>query len=236
MQEIKNKSSIWKENEDPFKKLPNKYKLSQFKAANIDLLKNLFTNPIRAMEFPLIIYFTLFITTLCLFSVLHSLLVILTSNFEYYEAITFFTGCLRIFLSTIIAILIATPGIILLWVLTPDITFNSTFKRFIFYYESVVLFSFLSELFFSKLIIDSSMKIQPIVIFLAGMIAVKTLQESLKNQPNIQITGLLIIGILVFSYLQAFLIVDELVPYYLQDNIDSPITILIKAIFKGLFS
>jgi hypothetical protein len=122
-----------------------------------------------------------------------------------------------------------------MWVVTPEISFSSTFKRFLFYYESVVLFSLLGELFFSKLIIDSSMKLQPFVVIFAGMLAIKTLHQSLENQPNIQIARVLIVGILIFSYLQAFLIVDELIPYHLQDNIESPFTILIKTIFSTIF-
>lgn len=225
----------WKEEEEFFKEFPKKYKVTQFRSANIDLLKSLFTDPARAMDFPLTIYFSLFITTLFFFSLIHSILVVLTEHFSLYEFSTLVTGCTRIFLSTTIAIMIATPGVILMWVLTPEISFVSSFKRFLFYYESVILFSLLSELFFSKFIIDSSMKIQPLIIVFAGSIAVKTLHQSLRNQPNIQITGILIVGILVFSYLQAFLIIDELIPYHLQDNIDSPITIFIKELFKIIF-
>jgi len=163
------------------------------------------------------------------------MLVILTAEFVSYEFITFATGILRIFSATLIAILIATPGVVLLWVVTPQISFVSTYKRFLFYYETVILFSLLGEIFFCKFIIDSSMKIQPLVIILAGALAINSLQKGLETGPNIQLTRFLIIGILLFSYLQAFLIVDDLIPYYLQDNIDSPITIFIRRIFEILF-
>ena len=225
----------WNEEEKFFKELPNKYKLYQFRTANLDLLKSFFTDPARAMEFPLIIYISLFVLTLGLFSTVHSTLVVLTQAASLSMFSPFITGCLRTLLSTAVAIMIATPGVVLMWVLTPKISFISTFKRFIFYYESVLLFSLLSELFFSKFIIDSSMKIQPLIILLAGSIAVKTLHQSLKGQPNIQITAFLIIGILVFSYIQSFLIVDGLLPYELQDNIDSPVTIFIKELFRMIF-
>jgi hypothetical protein len=224
----------WKESHFTYK-FPKKYKLNQFRSANIDLLKNLFTAPNRAMNFSITIYFSLFITTLLFFSVIHSSLVILTSNFKYYEFSTFITGCTRIFLSTFVALLIAIPGIILLWVITPEISFISTLKRFLFYYESVILFSLLGELFFCKLIIDSSMKLQPFVVLLAGILAIKTLHQSLRNQPNIQIARVLIVGILIISYLQAFLIIDDLIPYHLQDNIESPFIIFIKTIFYNIF-
>jgi hypothetical protein len=225
----------WKESTFHFQNFPRKYRIYQFKSANIDLLKSLFTAPNRAMEFSIFIYLSLFILTLFCFSIVHSTLVILTSKFELYELTTFITGCTRIFLSTSTAILIAIPGVILMWVITPEISFSSTFKRFLFYYESVILFSLLGELFFSKLIIDSAMKLQPFVVILAGVLAIKTLHQSLENQPNIQIARVLIVGILIFSYLQAFLIVDELIPYHIQDNIESPFTILIKTIFNIIF-
>jgi hypothetical protein len=225
----------WKESTFHFQNFPRKYRIYQFKSANIDLLKSLFTAPNRAMEFSIFIYLSLFILTLFCFSIVHSTLVILTSKFEFYELTTFITGCTRIFLSTSTAILIAIPGVILMWVITPEISFSSTFKRFLFYYESVILFSLLGELFFSKLIIDSAMKLQPFVVILAGVLAIKTLHQSLENQPNIQIARVLIVGILIFSYLQAFLIVDELIPYHIQDNIESPFTILIKTIFNIIF-
>ena len=75
------------------------------------------------------------------------------------------------------------------------------------------------------------MKIQPLIVFMAGTLAIKTLHDSLAEQPNIQITRMFIVGILIFSYLQSFLIVDGLIEYHLQDNIDSPVTIFIKNLF-----
>ncbi len=233
--QIVKKEETWVEERSPQKVYPETYRIRDVWTANVDLLKNLLTNPKRAMEFPFWIYLTLFLSTLTIFSTFHSSLVILTSEFVSYELITFATGMIRIFSATIIAILIAIPGVVLLWVVTPQISFVSTFKRFLFYYETVILFSLLGEIFFCKFIIDSSMKIQPLVIILAGALAINSLQKGLENEPNIQLTRFLIIGILLFSYLQAFLIVDDLIPYYLQDNIDSPITIFIKRIFEILF-
>ena len=235
MQIVKNEEEAWTEERIPKKIFPEKYTIRDVWGANMDLLKNLLTNPKRAMEFPFWVYMTLFLSTLAIFSTFHSMLVILTAQFVSYEFATFITGISRIFSATIIAILIATPGVVLLWVVTPQISFVSTFKRFLFYYETVILFSLLGEIFFCKFIIDSSMKIQPFIIILAGFIAVNSLQKGLENEPNIQLTRILIIGILLFSYIQAFLIVDELIPYYLQDNIDSPITKLIRTIFEILF-
>ncbi len=234
MQNITNDEKIWAEECVP-KVFPETYTIRDTGTANIDLLKNLLTNPKRAMEFPFWIYMTLFLSTLAIFSTFHSTLVILTAEFVSYELVTFATGILRIFGATIIAILIAIPGVVLLWVITPQISFVSTFKRFLFYYETVILFSLLGEIFFCKFIIDSNMKLQPLVIILAGAIAINSLQKGLDNEPNIQLTRILIIGILLFSYIQAFLIVDDLIPYYLQDNIDSPITIVIKRLFEVLF-
>ncbi|OLS21470.1 MAG: hypothetical protein HeimC3_35360 [Candidatus Heimdallarchaeota archaeon LC_3] len=236
MQESATTQKEWKEVNYNYEIHPKKYSLHQSGLAVIDLLKSLFTKPYRAMEFPLFVYFKLFMITLIGFSCIHSILVILTANFSNYEFLTFLTGCTRIFLSTSIALVIATPGIVLLWVITPEISFNSTFKRFLLYYESVILFSLLGELFFSKFIIDSSMKIQPLIVFMAGTLAIKTLHDSLAEQPNIQITRMFIVGILIFSYLQSFLIVDGLIEYHLQDNIDSPVTIFIKNLFGWIFN
>ncbi|MFX0207667.1 MAG: hypothetical protein ACFFDT_16890 [Candidatus Hodarchaeota archaeon] len=233
--QIVKKEEAWDEENPPQKVYPDTYTIRDLWTANVDLLKNLLTNPKRAMEFPFWIYLTLFLSTLIIFSTFHSTLVILTSEFASYELITFVTGVIRIFSANVIAILIAIPGVVLLWVITPQISFVSTFKRFLFYYETVILFSLLGEIFFCKFIIDSSMKIQPLVIILAGALAINSLQKGLENEPNIQLTRFLIIGILLFSYLQAFLIVDDLIPYYLQDNINSPITIFIKRIFEILF-
>ncbi len=234
MQIMTDDEEIWTEERVP-KVFPETYTIRDAGTANIDLLKNLLTNPKRAMEFPFWVYMTLFLSTLTIFSTFHSTLVILTAEFVSYELVTFATGILRIFGATIIATLIAIPGVVLLWVITPQISFVSTFKRFLFYYETVVLFSLLGEVFFCKFIIDSNMKLQPFIIILAGAIAINSLQKGLDNEPNIQLTRILIIGILLLSYIQAFLIVDDLIPYYLQDNIDSPITIVIKRLFEALF-
>jgi hypothetical protein len=235
MQKVVNNDQIWTEESFNTDLFPQKYRIHHMWSANTDLLKNLLTNPKRAMEFPFWVFLTLFISTLTIFSIVHSLLVMLTANFVSYEVKTFLTGMIRIFGSTIVAIFIATPGVVMMWVITPQISFTSAFKRFLFYYETVILFSLLGELFFSKFIIDSSMKLQPFVIIFAGSIAVNTLHRALENEPNIQITRLFIVGILCFSYIQAFLIIDELIPYYLQDNIDSPITIYIKQFFQTIF-
>jgi hypothetical protein len=79
------------------------------------------------------------------------------------------------------------------------------------------------------------MKLQPFVVLLAGSVAIHLLQKALGHKENIHITRILIVGILTLSYLQSFLIVDGLIPYHLQDKIDSPITKFIRAIFSLLF-
>lgn len=229
-------SEIWTEETFIPKKFPEKYRFYQSITASIDLLKALLTEPGRAMAFPMWVYITLFLSTLGIFSLFHSGLVILTANFENIEATTFLTGVLRIFSSTLVAVIIAIPGVVLMWVITPQITFKSTFKRFLFYYQTVLFFSLLGEVFLSKFIIDSSMKLQPIVVILAGSVAIHLLQKALGDEENIHITRMLIVGILTLSYLQSFLIIDGLIPYPFQDNIDSPITQFIREIFSLLFS
>lgn len=47
----------------------------------------------------------------------------------------YLTGTLRIFSATMLALAIAFPGIVMLWVITPELSFKSAFKRFLFYYE-----------------------------------------------------------------------------------------------------
>jgi len=228
-------SEIWTEETFNPKRFPEKYRFYQSIAASIDLLKALLTEPGRAMAFPMWVYITLFLSTLGIFSLFHSGLVILTANFESIEVTTFLTGVLRIFSSTLVAVIIAVPGVVLMWVITPQITFKSTFKRFLFYYQTVLFFSLLGEVFLSKFIIDSSMKLQPIVVILAGSVAIHLLQKALGDEENIHITRMLIVGILTLSYLQSFLIIDGLIPYPFQDNIDSPITQFIREIFSLLF-
>lgn len=230
-----NKSTLHETQDELVHKLnPRSYALTDLWSANVDLLKTLLTNPNRAMKFPIWTYATLFITTLAIFSLIHSSMVILTEEFSSYELITFLTGVFRIFGSTIVAVLIAVPGVVFLWVLTPNQSFLDTFKRFILYYETVVLFSLLGELFFCKFIIESSMKLQPFVILITSVMAIQVLKNSLEDEPTIQITNLFIVGILSLSYLQAFLIIDGLLPYHLQDNINSPIVVLLKAFFSIL--
>ena len=227
---------IWQENSVDQLMFPKYYRIGQVGKANVDLLKTLLTNPQRAIYFPFWIYGTLFLFTLTIFSLVHSTLVILTANFSHYESSTFLTGVIRNFSSTMIALFIAIPGVILMWVITPNISFTSTLKRFLFYYQTVLLFSLLGEIFFCKFIIDSSMKLQPFIVVLAGGLAVYMLQKSLAKEPNIRITKFLIVGILCLSYLQAFMIVDSFIPYYLQDNINSPLTIFNKKIFEIIIS
>ena len=232
---LESKSPPWDEDILENKITPEAYLYKDAIPAMLDLLKSILTNPMRAMQFPLWIYFSLFLVTLTAFSSIHSILVIMTAHFVTREVSTFLTGMSRIFSATIIAILIALPGVVMLWVMTPRLTFESTFKRFLLYYQTVILFSLLGELFFAKFIIDSSMKLQPLVILLAGTLAIHTLQRALEYEPNIKITRTLIVAILTLSYLQAFLIVDSLIPYYLQDNIDSPFTQIIRQLFHMLF-
>ncbi|MHA1971359.1 MAG: hypothetical protein ACTSW1_00115 [Candidatus Hodarchaeales archaeon] len=229
-------NEIWTEDNYNTKIYPEKYQFYQLISASIDLLKALLTEPARAMNFPMWVFMTLFITTLGVFSFFHSILVILTANFENIETITFLTGMVRIFCSTLVAVMIAVPGVVLMWVITPKLSFKSTFKRFLFYYQTVLLFSLLGELFLSKFIIDSSMKLQPFVVILAGSVAIHLLQKALGQEKNIYITRFLIVGILTLSYLQSFLIIDGLIPYPLQDNIDSPITKFLRKIFAILFN
>lgn len=216
--------------------IPSSYTFRRdLRSATIDLLKSFLTKPKRAMNFPFWVYIVLFISTLAFFSVIHSLLVIISAETNQYQFALYVRGTIRIFSATLLAIAIALPGIVMLWVITPELTFKSTFKRFLFYYESVVLFSLLGELFFCKFIIDSNMKIQPLIVLGAGFFAVNMLNNALADEQNIKIKRALIIGILVFSYLQAFLIIDGLIPYSLKDNIDSPITIFIRSFFKIFF-
>ncbi len=79
------------------------------------------------------------------------------------------------------------------------------------------------------------MKLQPLIVIGAGAFAVNSLNNALKEEKNIQIKRVFIVGILVFSYLQSFLIINSLIPYALNDNIDSPITALIRQLFSYLF-
>jgi hypothetical protein len=236
--ELKDESKPWVE--DVIKtesQLPSSYVLRKdFRVATIDLLKSFLTKPKRAMDFPFWAYIILFISTLALFSIIHSLLVFISAETNQYQFKLYVTGTLRIFSATMLALGIALPGVVMLWVITPELTFKSTFKRFLFYYESVVLFSLLGELFFCKFIIDSNMKIQPLIVMGAGAFAVNMLNNALAEEKNIQIKRMFIISILVFSYLQSFLIIDGILPYAINDNIDSPITEFIRAIFSSIFS
>ena len=236
MSNIESNEVVWQEQNTDQLMFPKYYRIGQIGRANIDLLKTLLTNPQRAIYFPFWVYTTLFLFTLTTFSFIHTILVILTAEFSHYELTTFLTGVVRNFSSTVVALFIAIPGVILMWVITPTISFTSTLKRFLFYYQTVLLFSLLGEIFFCKLIIDSSMKLQPFVVIIAGSLAVYSLQKSLTKEPNIRITKFLIVGILCLSYLQAFMIVDSYIPYYLQDNINSPVTIFIEKIFEIIFS
>ena len=239
---ITNKDSMeeskpWTENEKSLNsQLPSSYILRKdLRVATFDLLKSFLTKPKRAMEFPFWVYVILFGSTLVLFSVIHSLLVIVSAETNQYQLSLYLTGTTRIFSATLLALIIAQPGIVMLWVVTPELTFKSTFKRFLFYYESVVLFSLLGELFFCKFIIDSQMKVQPLIVIGAGAFAVNMLNNALANEENIKIKRIFIVSILVFSYLQSFLIIDGLLPYSLKDNIDSPITVFIRSIFSSFF-
>ena len=234
----KTEETIWEEEKEVvYYQKPSSYIFKRdFRTATIDLLKSFLTKPKRAMEFPFWAYVLLFVVTLALFSVIHSLEVFFSAKSNIYSLKVYFTGTIRIFSATMLALVIALPGIIMLWVITPELTFKSAFKRFIFYYESVILFSLLGELFFCKFIIDSHMKLQPLIVIGAGAFAVNTLNNALAEEKNIQIKRTVIVAILVFSYLQAFLIIDNLLPYALKDNIDSPITMFIRKLFSTLFN
>lgn len=234
----KTEQNIWKEDKNiSYFQKPESYIFRRdFRSATIDLLKSFLTKPKRAMDFPFWVYIILFISTLGLFSVVHSLEVFFSAEANTYQIKVYLTGTLRIFSATLLALAIALPGIIMLWVITPELTFKSTFKRFLFYYESVILFSLLGELFFCKFIIDSHMKLQPVIVIGAGAFAVNMLNNALAEEKNIRIKRIVIVAILVFSYLQSFLIIDGLLPYALKDNIDSPITQFIRYIFSSLFN
>ncbi len=234
----KTEQKIWKEEKElSYYQKPESYIFRRdFRIATVDLLKSFLTKPKRAMEFPFWAYILLFIGTLALFSVIHSLEVFFSAEVNTYQVKVYVTGTIRIFSATLLALAIALPGIIMLWVITPELTFKSTFKRFLFYYESVVLFSLLGELFFCKFIIDSHMKLQPLIVIGAGAFAVNMLNNALAEEKNIRIKRMVIVAILVFSYLQSFLIIDGLLPYALNDNIDSPITKFLRYIFTSLFN
>ncbi|MFW9992346.1 MAG: hypothetical protein ACFFD4_09890 [Candidatus Odinarchaeota archaeon] len=214
---------------------PSEYRRDQLLAANADLLKSLLTTPRRAMGFSLTIFLTLFFSTLVIFSMVHALLLLLTGNFTGQEAVAAFIVFMRIFGSSLVALAIAIPGVVFLWVITPEITFIATFKRLMLYYEAVLFFSLLGELFFCKFIIESMMKLQPFIVIMAGTFAVTVLHRALEDEPRIQITRSFIIGILTTSYVQAFLIIDDLLPYHAQDNINSPVTILLRELFRVIF-
>ncbi|MHA2295250.1 MAG: hypothetical protein ACXAEU_05470 [Candidatus Hodarchaeales archaeon] len=214
---------------------PSDYRYDQYLVANTDLLKSLLTKPRRAMGFPVWTFLTLFFMTLSFFSIVHALLLLLTGNFAGQEIVAIIMVFTRIFSSSVVALAIAMPGVVFLWVITPEITFTATFKRLMLYYEAVLFFSLLGELFFCKFIIESMMKVQPFIVLAAGSFAVTVLHRALTDEPRIQITRSFIIGILTISYTQAFLIIDDLLPYHAQDNINSPLTIFLRMLFTMLF-
>ena len=105
----KTENLIWEEEKDNlyFQK-PQSYVLRKdLRNATIDLLKSFLTKPKRAMDFPFWAYVLLFVGTLGIFSVIHSLEVFFSAESSIYSIKVYFTGTIRIFSATMLALIIA---------------------------------------------------------------------------------------------------------------------------------
>lgn len=73
------------EKEIAFFQKPSSYVFRKdLRTATLDLLKSFLTVPKRAMEFPFWVYVTLFVSTLALFSIIHSLEVFFSAETNIY--------------------------------------------------------------------------------------------------------------------------------------------------------
>ncbi len=199
------------------------------------LMKNLMTHPSKAIQIELWVYFVLFFEILITYALIHAGITSLSWNFKGNELNTYIVAFLRVILSSSIALILGTAGASFYWFIRENLTFADSLKRLMFYYISVIIISLLGEVFLARIILESELKLQPFVIIAAGGLAVLLLQQAMQEDSQIGLSLPIIVFILCLSYIQGYMIANDLIPYSNQENIESPITIFLKNLFTKLF-
>ncbi|MFX1514059.1 MAG: hypothetical protein ACFFCQ_15880 [Promethearchaeota archaeon] len=212
---------------------------SQARVNVISLLESLVPHPKDAFQHSIRTFIQTFLVVTICYAFVHSSIMGFGANavegLKGYEVETFSISFIRILLSSIGALILSTAGVCFLWFITAELTFEGAFKRFMFYYITVVLLCLLGELFLCRIIIESNTKLQPFVALSAGTSAIILLNRALEEDEQIRISLPMITFILALSYLQSYMLVDDVFGYYNQAEIESPLFQYIRKFFKMIF-
>jgi hypothetical protein len=199
------------------------------------LMKNMVTHPAKAIKVELWTFFLLFLVVLTAYATIHAIITSLSWNFKGDELETFRLAFLRIFLTSSVALALGIAGATFFWFVTEDLTFADSLKRLMFFYTSIIIITLLGEVFLCKIILESDLKLQPFVVMGAGALAIVLLHRAMAEDAQASFSLPIIVFILLLSYVQGYMIIDDLLPYTNQENIESPITALLHRIFERFF-
>ncbi|MFQ5976665.1 MAG: hypothetical protein ACE5OZ_00885 [Candidatus Heimdallarchaeota archaeon] len=199
------------------------------------LMKNMVTHPSRAIKVELWTYFVLFLMVLLGYATVHAGITAIHSNFSGNEVETFSVAFLRVFLTSSIALGLGAAGATFFWFVTEDLSFSDSLKRLMFFYTSIIIITLLGEVFLCKIILESDLKLQPAVVLGASALAIVLLHRAMISDKQLAISLPLIVFILALSYVQGYMIIDDILPYTNQENIESPITAMVHRFFEQIF-
>lgn len=187
------------------------------------LLKSLFVESEKALEFDVKTFLLTYYLVLFAYSSVHSLIVHSVIGWEGLGR-----ALLRVILSCSLSLAVAFPAIFGYYVVTPKAGFGSAVKKFLFYFVSVLLMTLLGETFAAKFIALTDLKVQPLVTLIAGLLSLILLARAVKNTRE----PLIMLAILFIAQVQAYWIVDDLLPYPYAERIDSPFIAWIRNLIK----
>jgi len=184
-----------------------------------DLLKSLFIESEKALEFDIKTFVLTYYLVLFAYSFVHSLVVHSVIGWE-----GMIRALMRIVLSCSLSLAVALPAVFGYYVVTPRAGFDSAVKKFLFYFGSVMLMTLLGETFAAKFIALTNLKAQPLVTFIAGLLSLALLARAVKNARE----PLIMLLISFISQVQAYWIIDDLLPYPYAERIASPLIVWMK--------
>ncbi|MFX0117188.1 MAG: hypothetical protein ACFFB3_21765, partial [Candidatus Hodarchaeota archaeon] len=184
------------------------------------LMKSMVTDPSRAIKVELWTFFLLFFLILTGYAVVHAGITALHSNFSGNELETFGVAFFRVFLTSSVALALGTAGATFFWFVTEELSFSDSLKRLMFFYISIIIITLLGEVFLCKIILESDLKLQPAVVIGASALAVVLLHRAMVGDKQLAVSLPLIVFILLLSYVQGYMIIDDILRYTNQENIE----------------
>jgi hypothetical protein len=187
------------------------------------LLKSLFIESEKALQFDVKTFILTYYLVLFSYSFVHALIVHSVIGWE-----GLVRALVRVILSCSLSLAVSLPAVFGYYVLTPKAGFDSSMKKFLFYFVSVLLITLLGETFTAKFIALTDLKAQPLVTLIAGLLSLALLARAVKNRREI----LIMLLIAFISQVQAYWIVDDLLPYPYVERIDSPLIAWMRNLIK----